>query len=247
MSGFDLHVHSNFCDGKNCPEEMVESAIKKGLERIGVVAHSYVGFDESSCIPLEKIPEFLNETTRLKEKYRGKIEVLCGLEEDLFSEQSREGFDYTVGSVHYIKRGGEYISVDESPEMTLSALKRFYGGDFYSFAEDYFKNVSLLAQKAPDIIGHFDLVKKFEKSVPFDRANPRYISAWQSAAEALLPLGAPFELNTGGVCRGYSDEPYPSFEIAEYIKSRGGRLILSSDAHRAEDIAFGFERFEGRR
>ena len=29
---FDLHMHTTFCDGKNTPEEMVLSAIDKGLE-----------------------------------------------------------------------------------------------------------------------------------------------------------------------------------------------------------------------
>ena len=32
--------------------------------------------------------------------------------------------------------------------------------------------------------------------------------------------------------------------IIDYIKSRGGKFTLSSDAHRAENIAFGFSDFE---
>ena len=43
----DLHAHTNFCDGKNSPEEMVKSAIEKGLKKIGLVVHSYTDFDKT--------------------------------------------------------------------------------------------------------------------------------------------------------------------------------------------------------
>ena len=245
MTRRDLHVHTCYCDGKSTPEEAVKAALEKGFGQIGLVAHSYVPFDEESCIKPEKIAEFQGEVRRLKEKYRGKIEVFCGLEEDIFSEQSREGFDYVIGSVHYIKQGGRYFSVDETPEILKNLIDGFYGGDFYSCAEDYFALVGELEKKRPTFIGHFDLIKKFRRFIPFDSREPRYVSAWKTAADRLIKSGLPFEVNTGGIARGYLNEPYPSPEIAEYIKSQGGRLLLSSDAHRPEDIGFDFERLQG--
>ena len=96
-----------------------------------------------------------------------------------------------------------------------------------------------------DIIGHFDLVSKFnEKQGWFDEGHPRYTAAWRKAADALLRTGKPFEINTGAISRGYRTDAYPARPIREYIRQRGGRLILSSDAHRKEHIAFAFERFE---
>ncbi len=244
MTRRDLHVHTLYCDGKSTPEEAVKAALEKGFEQIGLVAHSYLPFDEESCIKPEKTLEFQGEVRRLKEKYRGNIEVFCGIEEDIFSEQSREGFDYVIGSVHYIKQGDKYFSVDETPDILKNLIDTFYGGDFYACAADYFALVKELAKKRPTVIGHFDLIKKFRRDIPFDEHEPRYVSAWKSAADELLKLGAPFEINTGGISRGYLDEPYPSPEIAEYIKSQGGRLLLSSDAHRAQDIGFGFEKWQ---
>ena len=240
----DLHVHSSFCDGKNPPEEIVKAAINRGLKRIGIVAHSYVPFDAESCIPLSRIEEFQSEIKRLREKYSGSIDVLCGVEADIFSTDGIDGFDYIIGSVHYLKRGDRFISVDESPEITKMMINQYYGGDFYAMAKDYFDTVSLWAERRCDIIGHFDLVKKFKKSVPFDDTSPRYISAWQSAADRLLKLNVPFEINLGGINRGYLDEPYPSRKILEYIKNRGGNFVLSSDAHDLESIALGFENYQ---
>ena len=238
----DLHVHTNFCDGLTYPEEYVRAAIKKGVRHLGLLAHSYVPFD-SCCLPLERYREFISEIKRLKEKYAGQIDIYCGVEQDLYSPAPTDGFDYVIGSVHYLKQGGRYISVDETPEMLKGMIDEFYSGDFYICAADYFKAVGSLAEMRPDIIGHFDLIKKFKRSVPFDSSDMRYRSTWQAAADRLIRAGAMFEVNTGGIFRGYTDEPYPSSEIAEYIKNKGANLILSSDAHSPKGIAYGFEKY----
>jgi hypothetical protein len=46
--------------------------------------------------------------------------------------------------------------------------------------------------------------------------------------------------------RGYRTSPYPSAEIRQYILARGGKLLLSSDAHAKENIAYGFDTVAGR-
>ncbi len=239
----DLHVHTFFCDGRDSPEDMVLSAVSKGVKRLGAVVHSYVPFDVMSCVPLEKVEDFVYEISLLKKKYRDEIELYCGIEADLYSQQDLSPFDYSIGSVHYLKQGEKYIAIDDTPEILKDMIDEYYGGDSVACAADYFKTVSLLAEKKPDIIGHFDLIKKFSSLIPIDEDDPKYRAAWMEAADTLLKLKVPFEVNTGGISRGWTSEPYPSKEIAQYILSHGGRLILSSDAHRKEDIAYGFDRF----
>ena len=80
--------------------------------------------------------------------------------------------------------------------------------------------------------------------IKIETDDPAYISAWQRAADRLLPLGKPFEINTGAVSRGWRSAPYPDMRIIEYIREHGGRFILSSDSHSSDTIAFGFDRFE---
>ena len=58
---------------------------------------------------------------------------------------------------------------------------------------------------------------------------------------SLLPKGKVVNIDTGAISRGYRTAPYPAKPLRDYILSRGGRLILSSDAHRKEDLMFGFE------
>lgn len=64
---------------------MVLAAIKLKMEKIGLVYHSYVPFDEESCIKKGNETAFCDEIDRLREKYRGKIELFKGVEKDYFS------------------------------------------------------------------------------------------------------------------------------------------------------------------
>lgn len=94
-----------------------------------------------------------------------------------------------------------------------------------------------------------------------DTSDPRYIAAWKGAIDRIFadteaayregwrnrlfdsedkPV---FELNTGAISRGYRTAPYPATDQIEYIRSRGGRLILTSDSHSEKNICFAFEEY----
>lgn len=239
----DFHAHTTFCDGKNSPEEMVLSAIKLNMKKIGLVYHSYVPFDEEFCIKKGNEKAFSYEIDRLREKYRGKIEILKGVEKDYFSDTSDGECDYVIASVHYIKIGGEYFSVDESAEKFKALAKDKFGGDYYALAKEYFSLVSEAVNKTnADIIGHFDLISKFNEGRRFfDENNERYKEYAYHAIEKLVKHNVLFEINTGAMSRGYRKTPYPNDDFIKKIEGLGGRFILSSDAHSAENLCFGFD------
>ncbi len=238
----DFHVHTCFCDGKNSPEEMILAAIKLHMGKIGLVYHSYVPFDEECCIKKGNETAFCDEIDRLREKYHGKIEIFKGVEKDYFSDTADSGCDYVIGSVHYIKIGGEYFSVDESAEKFKALAENKFGGDYYALAKEYFQLVShVVGKTGADIIGHFDLVSKFNEGGRFfDENDDRYKECAYRAIEDLVQYGVPFEINTGAVSRGYRKTPYPGEDFIRKIASLGGKFILSSDAHSAENLCFGF-------
>lgn len=246
MISKDLHMHTVYCDGACTPEEMVQSAIGKGLTTVGISAHSYTFFDTSYCMQQADIPRYLSELRYLRAKYYDKIHVLCGVEQDYYSDYPTDDFDYVIGSVHYVKADGEYIPVDESAEILKNAAAKSFGGDIYALCEAYFRTVADVVRKTDcDIIGHFDLISKFiEKEPLFDRNHPRYVAAWQAAVDELLQYDVPFEINTGAISRGYRTEPYPAADMIAYILEKGGRFILSSDAHSKENVAYKFEEYE---
>lgn len=242
----DLHVHTVFSDGKNTPEEIVLAAIDKEMECIGFSDHSYAAEELDFCMEKENIECYRTTIAELKQKYAGQIRILCGIEQDLYADVSAEGYDYVIGSVHQVKVGDTYVAVDHKPEILVDGVNRHFGGDYYSLAEEYFRAVSALGDMDRiDIIGHFDLMTKFNKDGKlFDESNPRYVAAWKKAADKLLKKRIPFEINTGAIARGYRTEAYPAAPIRKYIRANGGSFILSSDSHKAENLCFGFEEWE---
>ena len=242
----DYHMHTTYSDGTGSPEEMILKAIELGLEEVGISDHSWTSFDDSCNMRRDEIESYHRELDSLKEKYKGKIKVLKGIEQDFYSELPAEGYDYVIGSVHYLKIEDEYITVDWLPEMLTGAADKYFGGDMLSLCELYFDTVSGVVEKTgADIIGHFDLISKLnEKYALFDASDPRYVSAWKKALDKLLETGVPFEINTGALSRGYRTFPYPSLEQINYIKERGGALLLSSDAHTPDNICFAFDIYE---
>ncbi len=246
MISEDFHVHTTFCDGKSTPEEVVCSAVKKGITALGFSAHSYTDFDLSYCIRPEQIPAYKQTILKLKNEYKDNISIFCGIEQDYFSACACRGdFDYTIGSVHYVKAGEKYFEIDESAELTAQAADLGFGGDIYSLIEEYYRTVGDVIEKTgADIIGHFDLITKFNsKNDLFDEHAPRYVTAWRTAVDRLIPSGKPFEVNTGAISRGYTDHPYPSADILRYICKKGGTVILSSDSHHKDTLCFEFPKW----
>lgn len=245
MMRADLHTHTVFCDGQNTPEEMVLAALEKGMDCIGFSGHSYLFLDLPWCMTPEGTKRYREEILRLREKYKGQIRILLGIEEDYYSEDDPADYDYMIGSVHMLKRKDRWFSVDESRETQLKAIDDLYSGDAYAFSEHYFEVVSDVVRKTGcDIIGHFDLLTKFNENAPYiDTEHPRYRAAWKKAADMLIESGKPFEVNTGAISRGYTTEPYPSAEIREYIASRGGKLFLTGDTHAKENLMYRFGQY----
>ncbi len=242
----DYHMHTTFCDGRSTPEEMVLSAIDKGLTRMGFSMHAE-NFSSGRSIPRtpENFAEYRAEIYRLKEKYADRIEILCGVECDYSFRVNKEDFDYMIGSVHYLPTPDGIRPVDLNRATFMNTAKTYYDNDFYRMAEEYFALVSRIGEVEPDIIGHLDLLSKHNAGgCFFDEQHPRYLAAAYGAVDALLPLGIPFEINMGVVARGYRDHPYPADPILQYIFKQGGKVILDSDSHSPQHIAHEFDKWE---
>lgn len=238
----NLHTHTCFCDGKHTPEEMVLAAIEAGMDTLGFSGHSYTSFDTRYCMSLEDTQKYQSEILRLKRQYENRLHILLGIEQDIYADFFPQGYDYVIGSVHYIRVGDSYFSVDESRESLVSSVKKYYRGDFYAFAKDYFQTVAQLPVKTPcNIIGHFDLISKFnDDGSLFEPTDPRYLRAALDALDTLLQYDVIFEINTGAMSRGYRRTPYPAPIFLRRIAERGGRVTLCADAHSRDHLLYGF-------
>lgn len=241
----NYHTHSTFCDGKSTPEEMVLAAMERGFSALGFSGHGYTPFDLHSC--MSDTRGYISEIKRLKEKYKNKIQIYLGAEEDMHSYVRRDDFDYIIGSSHYLYIKERYYPLDLSYSNVTDCLELF-GGDPLAAANAYFAGFcSYIKERKPDIVGHFDLLTKFdEKFEPVFLGKTEYERLAEKYLDSVACDGLIFEVNTGAISRGYRTTPYPADNLLYLLKKRGAGIILSSDCHRAEWIDCGFAEAKAR-
>ena len=239
----NLHTHTTFCDGKNTPEEMVRSAVSLGMDSLGFSGHAPMAEPNDWVMDRADIPRYRGEVLRLREEYAGQIELFLGMEMDFYSPPMPGPWDYLIGSVHLVKKDGAELMVDYTAEDFCRSVEQYYGGDFYAFAEDYYRLVGGVAERTGcQIVGHFDLITKFnEGDRLFDTGHPRYVSAAMGALEALRGKDVIFEINTGAMSRGYRTGPYPSPALLRAMRDMGLPICITGDSHSAETLLYGFD------
>lgn len=236
----NLHTHTTYSDGKHTIRENIESAIEKQMHSIGISDHSYTDFDLTYCIKKEDIPRYIDEIRALREEYADRIEVYLGLELDGYASlEDRALYDYVIGDCHYVPTPDGRRSIDHSKHFFVEIGENYFGGDYLAFAKEYYRTYAERIQIIrPDVLGHFDLVTKFGY---IDQDDPRYRSYALEALVASLEVCPIVEMNTGAIARGHRREPYPAPFLLDEIKARGGRILLSSDSHDANNLTFFFD------
>ncbi len=236
----NFHTHSVFSDGKNTIEEIIETAINKGFLSIGISDHSYTEFDDCFCMKKDDFDSYIAKMNEVKVKYGDKIDILTGMEFDFYStDVKRELLDYTVGSVHYVKKNGIYYGVDHSPDGEKQGIDEGCGGDVHAYIKEYYNSLCQhVTDNKIDIVGHFDVLAKFGL---IDEDEDFYRKAAIEAADYIVERGVVIEINTGAVFKKLKDHPYPNFFILKRICEKGGNVIIDSDSHMIGSLDFYFD------
>ncbi len=239
----NLHTHTTYCDGKNTPEDMVQAAIDRGFESLGFSGHSHMAFSPGIGMTPENTLAYKAEVRRLQQKYADVIDIFCGLEFEYFSEPELAGYDYTIGSVHYLPSGGKLHGFDRDAKTAGAIVTKCFGGDGLAYAKVYYELLADLPSRGTfDIIGHFDIISKHcEQADFFDVTSPEYLRLAYMAADALAGKIPFFEVNTGAIARGYRTTPYPSLPITRRLLELGFLPVISSDCHDKSKLDFAFE------
>ena len=237
----NLHTHTVYCDGKNTPEELVKEALCLGFDSIGFSGHSYMPWlDPMYSVSPEKEPLYKADILALKEKYRDLIDIYLGLEVEIHSlPLDLCDYEYTIGSVHYVKRNGEFLEMDRSEEFVRNFINTEFGGDGMAYAKCFYETAATLGDYGRfDIVGHFDLVSKHAENVCFfDTESREYQSAALEALHTVSETHRVFELNTGAIGRGYRKTPYLAPFLMRELKALGCGLVISSDCHDKRNLA----------
>lgn len=244
----NVHTHSVWCDGLNTAREMAYAAVALGFTDLGFSSHSPSPFDPTCSGVLDQ-PGYRAEIAALRREYRGKLGILCGIEQDYYTPVNRADYDYIIGSVHYIAlpRGVLFAADDNYNTIDIS-VRDFYHGDSIAMTRDFYALVAKNAQvNKPDIIGHFDLIAKFNSgNAIFDEQSKAYqdiaLAAANEVIDVISQYGGIIEVNAGTMARGLRDVPYPAPFLLRHMADRNARVIITTDSHRASTLDAGFDR-----
>ena len=239
-----VHCHSTMCDGKNTLQDMASAACAQGLTTLGFTGHSYTQRDREYCMSPSRTAQYKATIAKLKAEYRGKVDILCGIEWDILSEDKRTGYDYWIGSAHHLygKNTGKYYEIDFRPQDLWDCINDDFDADPLAAVEAYFAEVEKVAALKPDILAHIDLIKKLNANGEFfDEESPRYKAAALKALQAAKDNDCLLEVNTGGVYRGYRKDFYPGAWLLGEWQKMGGKVIITSDSHDINSLTFGFD------
>jgi histidinol-phosphatase (PHP family) len=241
-SFLDHHVHSSFSmDSESSLEALVAQARKVGLG--GFVVTDHLEFDKSD-------PGFgAYRYAEAREAWEELQEVVPDLRVRFGAEVSHQQkslpairdflqihrFHWVIGSAHYVGREeiSTYISRVEGEGLPLGEC-----------LNEYF-DVCLKAVESNlyDCLGHLDFPKRYSRLGPALTGAfwlQHYRKPILDILTACLDMGVFLEVNTGTYRVGF-DEPYPGWAILDAYRELGGReVVLSSDAHRPEDLGTAF-------
>ncbi|GBC92637.1 Histidinol-phosphatase [bacterium HR15] len=186
---------------------------------------------------------------QLAKEFEGRLTVLCGFEIEvvppdrwvqLVERYRRDyGFDYIVGSVHFVRDGGIDSSVDD-PD-TRRALREC--GGIENLALEYYQAVAEMVRAVrPEVVAHFDLVRLLAHRLGEAHLceTPRVSTAALHALEAVREAGSLLEVNTAGIRKGLGT-PYPAAWIVQAAAQMGIPFCISDDSHRPSQVGFGLD------
>ena len=152
----DLHVHTNYSDGKGTIESMAEAAIELGYEYLIFCDHSQ-SLKVANGLSPERLKKKLEAVREADEKY-GDIHLLCGSEVDILKDGSLDyeddllaELDFVVASVHTSFGVGEEAMTGRIIRAMNNPHVRTIGhptGRILNRREPYAVNVSRLIKEA---------------------------------------------------------------------------------------------------
>ncbi len=249
MADFNFHTHSYFCDGSDEPEEYVKSALALGFHSLGFSSHAPVPFRNSFAIESNsRLIEYCHRVRELQSNYAGKINLYLSLEIDFipglmpeFSEL-KEGcnLDYTVGSVHLVKKEGtDDLWFIDGPKDAVydEGLRHSFNGDIRQGIKAYYRQINRMVEtQEPDIIGHIDKVKMHNKGRYFSEDDKWYRDLVDETLDVISKSSSIIEVNTRGVYKKRSDSLFPGREVLKKVRALKIPITISSDAHKPGEL-----------
>jgi histidinol-phosphatase (PHP family) len=243
--------HTTYGDGEGTVAEVAQSAVDRGFAAFGISEHFVTPpIDEFSpdgeMSPLAErdlswLPDYVRDVRAVQSAHSGEtvfllgteLEYIRGAEEWTKTHVEPHGFDYFVGSVHFLRYGGQEICIDWDRARTEEALR--HAGSPERLILDYYEHIrEVLDWRLASVIGHMDLIKiqlAPEEQVVTDaiRAAVRDILTTMRDRDVAIDVNARGLIKT---CRAI----YPAEWILVEARKLGVPVTLGDDSHGGPDV-----------
>lgn len=247
---YNLHAHSQFCDGRDSMEVIAEAASEAGMRYFAFSPHSPVTIESPCNMGKEDIAPYLEEMARLREAYIPRMELLTSLEIDYLGEEwgphidyfQKMPLDFRLGSVHFVpNQDGVLLDCDGRFDRFSQYLKDGFRGDLRYVVEKYFEQVLIMLEKGGlDLLGHFDKIAgNASQADPELESYGWYESLVDDVISHVTGTGTVVEVNT----KAFETKGrfFPAERWWPKLIAAGLPLAVDSDTHYADKVESGRE------
>jgi histidinol-phosphatase (PHP family) len=230
-------MHTPLCGhAVGAPRDYILAAQAAGLEEIGFSDHNPMPtqFDDWRMAPgqLPEYVELIEEARREFFPYPVRLGLECdylpGYEGHIRDLAGAADWDYLIGSVHYITPDWDVDNPKHLKRWTERPVEQIWTLYFAAYTK-------MVESCLFDFLAHPDLVKKFGHRPEGDLSR-FYLQTLDAAAEA----GVTLEVSTAGL-RKDVHEIYPSRDFLAAAHARHIPIVINSDAHAPEEVAYEFD------
>lgn len=267
MQKFSYHVHTDFSDGKNSLEEVLDKAVSLGWEEIGISDHLIIHKDmkqspfydlilktnifqaphvyrdsfDNSLSDFQKHSEYIRKTAK---KY--PIKVFIGYEVDFFTYSGwSEEFKSFIEKVdHDYLLNGNHFFFDEKCEKIIDiyrydTLNLGKGYDsFETYLKRHYKTIKQAVKSGLfDILAHLDYARRCSLHKVYTCVDERL-----DIINSMKNSKTAIEISTKGLRK--VDSFYPEDIILKEIIKNDIPLVINDDAHNLSEIGYEFEKAE---
>lgn len=245
VTSIDGHVHTTLCrHASGTMEQYVEKAIAGGLEGIVFLEHLECGINyfERTWLTNDDFVTYRREAERLKKKYAGRINVLCGIEvgynpkeiDRILSFLGRYKWDRIGISYHFYEVDGRHINLVSRKQENLDAIEAV--GLSLILAGYYSGLIEAVNRIDADVVCHLDAALRYCRAENSFDAGGMIGELLKKLAERRMAL----EVNASGFAtRG---EQFPATSVLRQATAMKIPLWAGSDAHKPEDVGRCFAR-----
>lgn len=238
---YNLHCHTQFCDGRAPMRQFVEAALNEEFRLLGFSPHSPIPIESPCNMAITHVYTYINEFRQLKTEYASTpLQLLSGMEVDYLGDHwgahipyfQSLPLDYLISSVHFIpNQEGEPVDIDGRFEAFRQKMLTKFHGDIRYVVDRFFgQTIQMLEHGGFHIAGHFDKIALNSSLYsPGIEDTDWFKRQIDNVIDALSAHNYIVEINTKHFERYGRFFPNPRYWSA--LLQRHIPLIISTDAH----------------